>query len=215
MRSNASPFSYTENGSSTLAGGASRSLGTGLKGRAWRRSAQACAEGIVNLGYALAMYRLVGGAALGVLRVLVNDRMFRLLNTALLVLVGVAALLIVSRIFRSAGPIPAALVLTVGWTFAATLPTVELDLSSAPTVAAVAQLVVGAGLLVLLLAHRTAAATRAGAVAAATLGRLLVDARPGISPEQANASRLQIQRLSATLIDFHCGRLFGARSGVF
>ncbi|HET6316873.1 MAG TPA: hypothetical protein VFG86_10460, partial [Chloroflexota bacterium] len=83
----------------------------------------------------------------------------------------------------------------------AVLPTGELDLSGAATLTAVAQLVVASGLLVLVLTQRATIATWVGRFTSDTLGRLLVEGRPGISPEQANASRRFIARLSAVLLD--------------
>ncbi|MBV9357242.1 MAG: serine/threonine protein kinase, partial [Chloroflexi bacterium] len=184
-----------------LIGLCSRGIGAALPA-GWRHAGRASAEGIVNLLYLVAMYRLVGGPLLGILSTLVDEQVYRLVTTGLAILVGVLALVIVARLFRSAGPLPALLVLTLGWTLAIILPTGELQLEGAQALAAVAQLVVGGGLLVLLLAQRATAAGVLAAFVGNHLGRLLVEARPGISPEQANASRQQLARLTATLLDF-------------
>ncbi|HET6320191.1 MAG TPA: serine/threonine-protein kinase, partial [Chloroflexota bacterium] len=93
-----------------LIGLVGRAADHSLRPATWRRTAKASAEGVVNLVYLLAMYRLVGGPLLGILHELVNADVYRLIATALALVVGVAALVIVARLFRSAGPLPALLV---------------------------------------------------------------------------------------------------------
>jgi hypothetical protein len=56
--------------------------------------------------------------------------------------------------------------------------------------------------LVLAITQRNAVAAFVGARATNLLGPLLVEARPGISPEEAEAGRQQLMRLIAVLLDF-------------
>jgi hypothetical protein len=149
------------------------------------------------------MYRLVGGPLLGIVKVMVDEPVYRLVDTMLLVVVGVVALAIIVRLFRSAGRLPGLVVLLLGWGIALVLPTTQIDLSGAPqTIASVTQLVVGGGVIVLAMTNRAAVAAFVGGRAVPALGRVLVEARPGISPEQAEASRKQLTRLIAVLVDF-------------
>jgi tRNA A-37 threonylcarbamoyl transferase component Bud32 len=181
-------------------------LGTGpggmLHGEAWRHTARASAEGIVNLLYLLVTYRLVGIPSLAVARVLVDPVVYQLLNIASLTLVGAIALGIIVGIYRGGGAIPAALVLAAGWAAAIALPTFEVDLSGVATLALTAHIVVAAGLLLLLGAQRTQAADKLGTLASRTLGRLLIEGRPGITPEAAAGGKRQIERLAGNVLDF-------------
>ncbi|MGI9148091.1 MAG: protein kinase domain-containing protein [Chloroflexota bacterium] len=181
-------------------------LGTGVDGplhvKAWRRTAVASVEGMVNLLYVLATYRLVAAPGLAVARTLLDPTVFPLVETIVLVLVGGVVVGIIGGIFRGAGPIPAALVLALAWAAAITLPTFDVDLSGAKTLALTAQLVVAAGLLLLLGAQRRSAGETVGRLASGTVGRLLVEGRPGISPEHSAASARQIERLACGVLDF-------------
>ncbi len=168
---------------------------------AWRRSAVGSIEGIVNIVYLAILYSLVGGAFLGMLRATVDQPTFRLAETTLVVLVGLAALGICATIVRSAGPISAVLALAVGWAASNALTVGYVSVGGGGHVAWAAQLVVAAGLLALLIGRRTPAGVLIGQVAAATLGRLLVESRPGITAEQATAGRRQIERLARGVVD--------------
>ncbi len=182
----------------------------GLLGRAidrlpsasWRARGRASAEGAVNLVYVVILYRLLGGPLLGILSALVPPEVSRLAAAALLTLVGAAALVIVVRLFRTAGPLAALLVLALGWTLAALLPTGNIDIASSSTLVSLAQAAVASGLLVLLLTQRASIALAVGGAAAARIGRLVVEGRPGMSPEQASSTRGHITALSGMLLDF-------------
>ena len=181
----------------------------GLLGRAsdrlpsatWRARGRASAEGAVNLVYVVLLSRLLGGPLLGILSALVAPEVYRLAAATLLALVGVAALVIVVRLFRTAGPLAALLVLALGWTLATLLPAGDLDIASSSTLVSVAQLAVASALLVLLLTQRASIGVAAGGFAAARLGRLAVEGRPGTPPEQASATRAHIAALTSVLLD--------------
>ena len=169
---------------------------------AWRRAFRASTESVVNLLYVLIMYRLVGVPLLGVLSTVVSPQVYQVLATGLALVVAVAAIAILIRLFRTAGPLPTLVVLILGWTVAVVLPTGQLEFVGASTVVPVAQLVIAGTLVVLLLTQRSAVAASVGRFAADRLGPLLVEARPGITPEEANAGRQQIVLLTGVLLDF-------------
>src|SRR5262249_45125771 len=158
------------------------SLGTATSGPmrvgAWRQAAVASAEGVVNLLYLLVTYRLVGAPVLTVLHAVLDPTVYRFVETGLLLLIGLAALGIVYGIFPAAGALAAAAVLALGWVIAVVLPKAGLDLSGAETVSWTAQLVVGGGLLVLLMAQRARARAMLAQLADTSLGRLLAEGRP-------------------------------------
>lgn len=179
-----------------------RAAATGLPAGAWRRTAQASAEGAVNLLYLLALARLVGGPLLGIVHAVADANVYRITITGLAALVALAALWILVRLYRSGGILAALLVLALGWTFVLVLPIVHLDLGAGNTLPSIVQLGVAGGLLLILVLQRGRVASVAGGLVAARLGRLLVEARPGITPEQADASRQQLARLTGAVLDF-------------
>ena len=174
----------------------------GVHAAPWRRAFRASTESVVNLLYVLAMYRLVGGPLLGVLSTVVSPDLYQVFATVLTLVVAIAAVGILVRLFRAAGPLPTLLVLILGWTLVVVIPAGQLEFAGASTVVPIAQLVIAGALIVLLITQRSTIATSVGRVAAERFGRLIVEARPGISPEQANASRQQVAQLSGVLLDF-------------
>jgi tRNA A-37 threonylcarbamoyl transferase component Bud32 len=185
-----------------LIGLASRLMAAGVPAGAWRRAAQASAEGIVNLLYLLAIYRLVGGPLLGIAHTLVDQNVYQVAATGLTLLVGAASLGILVRLYRSAGPAPTALMLALAWALVFVLPTGQLDFAGAATVSPVVQVAIAAGVIVLLLLQRGRIATAIGGLAAERIGQLVIESRPGITPEQAAATRRQLARLISGLLDF-------------
>jgi hypothetical protein len=148
------------------------------------------------------IYRLVGGPFLGILRVMVDPAPYVDAEIALLLLVAATSLFIVVRLLRSAGRVAALAALLVGWALAFILSTMQLGLGTGQNVASLIQLLLASSALVLALAYRRALATFLSRRATRALGPLLVDARPGITPEQAESSRQQLARLVSSLLDF-------------
>lgn len=185
-----------------LVGLVGRVASHGVHTDSWRRRARASAEGCVTLLYVLVIYRLVGGPLLGILKLMLDPEPYADLELAVVLLVAATSLIVVVQLLRTAGRLAALVALIVGWVLALILSTLQLDLGTGQSIASLTQLLLAGGVMVFALAYRGAFGTFLSRRATRAMGPLLVDSRPGITPEQAEASRQQLARLVTSLLDF-------------
>jgi hypothetical protein len=144
----------------------------------WRAPAIAGVEGLVDLAYLFAGFRLVGVPVLGILRAVLDPGVFVWLSTAVMLLVAVAAVGILVGTYRASGALFTTLVLAIGWAAAYGLPPPTLGGSVDASVVWGVRLAVSAGLFVILLANRATIAERVASVVEACVDWRSIRVRP-------------------------------------
>ncbi|MGH2461667.1 MAG: serine/threonine-protein kinase, partial [Chloroflexota bacterium] len=180
-----------------------RAVGSWLSGAggAWRKGVAASVEGTVTLVYLFGAYWLVGAWIVAIAGALGGANAALATATVLSLAVVIAALVLVVRIFRVAGPVVTAVILGFAWAMAGVLPTGEVlvgGISLANTVKAV----VGVGVLALLLATRPRLQAEARRLTGATLRRLAAAALLERTPEQAERGQRRTEDLVGGVVDF-------------
>lgn len=168
----------------------------------WRRVSAGAAEGIVDLLYLFALYRLVAVPSLTIVGALTDSVVQRLAATGVAALVVLAALAVVVGVYRVSGGAVAAAVLAIAWAAAGALPTADVPLTEGFTLAWTVRAAVALGTLGVLLASRGRVQRLVRRSASLSLGRALAEARPEDSPEDAAAARRKLEALAGAAADF-------------
>lgn len=166
-----------------------------------RRALVGSAEGLVNLLYVLAAYRLLGPPLLALAGAVADPTAVRILGLTLLGLALIAAVAIVLATARSTGVVAALALLGVGWAVTAAVSAGDLGLAGAVGFVSAIRLVVGLAGIAVLLARRRNVADVVGGAAPSALSRLVLGARDEVSADAIAASRLRFARVSATVLD--------------
>lgn len=168
----------------------------------WRNAVLSSTEGAVNLLYLFATYWLVGQPAVAIVGALTNDLLRSALATGLSVLVIVLALGVVGRLYRTSGPIVAAVILGLWWVMAGVLPTGDLRLAGNLSLAWTIKTLIGFAVFALLLGTRRQVQQAVRDVAVGPLGQLVIGARPGQAAGVATDVRRQVAALVGGALDF-------------
>ncbi|HUE75746.1 MAG TPA: serine/threonine-protein kinase, partial [Chloroflexota bacterium] len=172
------------------------------RGRSERRDPMAGAgQGLVNLFCVLAFFVLVASPILAIVSTVAGAEIHRWASIGTTMVLALVVLAIVIQLFRSSGPIVASLALILVWAFSGATSSNETGLASLFSGVQTVELAIGFVGLVALLITRSPVQTFVRRLAAAVVGPLLAEARPGAPADQVSAGRRQFVTLVGSIVD--------------